>query len=78
MGLKYIYSNIKVFISQLICILVKMTLTFEQVGIFSCGFHCCTEENKLCHSNHVFFSSLGKLQKRCFEIKAGFQTNDGE
>ena len=38
MGLKTIYSNIKFFIFQLICILAKMVLTFERVGIFSCGF----------------------------------------
>ena len=38
MGLKTIYSNIKFFIFQLICILAKMVITFETVGIFSCGF----------------------------------------
>ena len=37
-GLKIIYSNIKFFIFQLICILAKMVITFEPVGIFSCGF----------------------------------------
>ena len=48
MGLKTIYSNIKFFIFQLICILAKMVITFEPVGIFSCGFRCCTQENKSC------------------------------
>ena len=38
MGLKTIYSNIKFFIFQLICILAKMVITFEPVGIFSCVF----------------------------------------
>ena len=33
-GLKTIYSNIKFFIFQLICILAKMVITFEPVGIF--------------------------------------------
>ena len=51
MGLKTIYSNIKFFIFQLICILAKMVITFEPVGIFSCGFRCCTQENKFCHLN---------------------------
>ena len=37
-GLKTFYSNIKVFIFQLIGILAKMVITFEPVGIFSCGF----------------------------------------
>ena len=48
-GLKTIYKNIKFFIFQLICILAKMVITFEPVGIFSCGFRCCTQENKFCH-----------------------------
>ena len=38
MGLKTIYSNIKFFIFQLICILAKMVITSEPVGIFPCGF----------------------------------------
>ena len=41
-GLKTFYSNIKFFIVQLICILAKMVITFESVGIFSCCFRCCT------------------------------------
>ena len=61
MGLKTIYSNIKFFIFQQICILAKMVITFEPVGIFSCGFRCCTQENKFCHLNHVFYSTLGTL-----------------
>ena len=60
-GLKTIYSNIKFFIFQLICILAKMFITFEPVGIFSCGFRCCTQENKFCHLNHVLYSTLGTL-----------------
>ena len=48
-GLKTIYNNIKFFIFQLICILTKMVITFEPVGFFSCGFQCCTQENKFCH-----------------------------
>ena len=58
MGLKTVYSNIKFFIFQLICILAKMVITFEPVGIFSCGFRCCTQDNKFCHLNHVFYSTL--------------------
>ena len=38
MGLKTIYSNIKFFIFQLICILAKMVITFELVGIFFMQF----------------------------------------
>ena len=38
MGLKTIYSNIKFFIFQLICILAKMVITFEPVGIFFMRF----------------------------------------
>ena len=61
-GLKTIYSNIKFFVFQLICILAKMVITFEPVGIFSCGFRCCTQENKFCHLNHVLYSMLGTLE----------------
>ena len=60
-GLKTIYSNIKFFIFQLICIVAKMVITFEPVGFFSCGFRCCTQENKFCHLNHVLYSTLGTL-----------------
>ena len=60
-GLKTIYSNIRFFIFQLICILAKMVITFEPVGIFSCGFRCYTQENKFCHLNHVLYSTLGTL-----------------
>ena len=38
MGLKTIYSNIKFFIFQLICILAKMVITFEPVGNFFMRF----------------------------------------
>ena len=48
-GLKTIYSNIKFFIFQVFCILAKMVITFKPVGIFSCGFRCCTQGSKLCH-----------------------------
>ena len=34
MGLKSIYRNNKFFIFRLICILAKMTITFEPVGVF--------------------------------------------
>ena len=37
-GLKSIYSNIKFFIFQLICILAKMVITFEPVGFFFMRF----------------------------------------
>ena len=37
-GLKTIYSNIKFFIFQLICILAKMVITFELVGFFHAVF----------------------------------------
>ena len=60
-GLKTIYSNIKFFIFQLICILAKMVITFEPVGMFSCSFRCRTQENKFCHLNHVLYSMLGTL-----------------
>ena len=60
-GLKTIYNNIKCFIFQLICILAKMVVTFEPVGMFSCSFRYCTQENKLCHLNHALFSMLGTL-----------------
>ena len=33
----------------------------EPVGIFSCDFRCCTQENKFCHSNYVLHSTLGTL-----------------
>ena len=59
MGLKTIYSNMKFFIFQLICILAKMVITFEPVGIFSCGFRCCIQENivglETIYSNMKFF-----------------------
>ena len=54
-GLKTIYSNVKFFIFQLICIVAKMVITFAPVGIFSCGFRCCTQENKFYHLNQSFF-----------------------
>ena len=38
MGLKTIYSNIRFFIYQLICILAKMVITFEPVGFFFMQF----------------------------------------
>ena len=60
-GLKTIYGNIKLFKFQLICILAKMVITFEPVGMFSCGFQCCTQENKFCHLNHDLYSTLGTL-----------------
>ena len=60
-GLKTIYSNIKFFIFQLICILAKLVITFEPVGIFPCSFRCCTQEDKFCHLNHVLYSMLGTL-----------------
>ena len=60
-GLKTIYSNIKFFILQLICILAKMVITFEPVGNFSCRFRCCIQENKFCHLHHVLYSTLGTL-----------------
>ena len=60
-GLKTIYSNIKLFIFQLICILAKMVITIEPAGIFSCGFRCCAQENKFYHLNHVLYSTLGTL-----------------
>ena len=60
-GLKIIYSNIKFFIFQLICILAKMVITFEPVEIFSGGFRCCTQDKKFCHLNHVLYFMLGTL-----------------
>ena len=60
-GFKTIYSNIKFIIFQLICILAKMVITFEPVGIFSYGFRCCFQENIFCHLNHVLYSTLGTL-----------------
>ena len=58
-GLKTIYSNVKFFIFQLICIVAKMVITFAPVGIFSCGFRCCTQENKFYHLNQSFFLRWG-------------------
>ena len=57
-GLKTIYSNTKFFIFQLICILAKMVITFEPVGFF---FHAVFDAvlQKICHLNHVFYSTLG-------------------
>ena len=60
-GFKTIYSNIKFFILQLICILATIVITFEQDGIFSCAFQCCTQENKFCRLNYVCYSMLGTL-----------------
>ena len=65
---KTIYSNIKCFIFQLICILAKMVITFNPIGIFSCGYRCCTQENKFCHLNPVFHSTLWTLFKFQTEI----------
>ena len=45
-ALKTIYSNIKFFHISTHFILAEMVITFEPVGIFSCGFRCCTQENK--------------------------------
>ena len=60
-GLKTVYSYIPFFIFQLICIMTKMVVTFEQAGTYSCGFRSCTQDNKFCYLNHVFYSTLGTL-----------------
>ena len=56
MGLKTIYSNIKFFIFQLMCILAKKVITFGHVGMFHAVFDAV-----LCHLNHVFYSTPGAL-----------------
>ena len=58
-GLKTIFSYITFFLFQLICILAKMVVTSEPARTYSCGFRSCTQENKFCHSNHVFYSQWG-------------------
>ena len=65
-GLKTIYSNIIFFfffffLFHLICILTQMVITFEPVGIFSCSFRFCAQENTFCHLSHVVYSALGIL-----------------
>ena len=39
----------------------ETSVTFELLGIFGCGFHCCAQENELYHFIYVSFSILGSL-----------------
>ena len=71
LGLKTTYSNFKVFIFQLICILAKMIITFESVGIFSCGFRCCTQENKFCHLSTLPYGTKAQRLRRSVNFIIG-------
>ena len=39
----------------------ETSVTFEPLGIFLCSFHCCAQENELCHFVYVSLSTLGSL-----------------
>ena len=39
----------------------ETSVTFEPLGIFLCGFHCCAQENELYHFIYVSLSTLGSL-----------------
>ena len=37
----------------------ETSVTFEPLGFFLCGFHCCAQENELYHFMYVSLSTLG-------------------
>ena len=37
----------------------ETSVTFEPLGIFLCGFHCCAQENELYHFISGSLSTLG-------------------
>ena len=39
----------------------ETSVTFEPLGIFLCGFHCCAQENELYHFIYGSLSTLGSL-----------------
>ena len=39
----------------------ETSVTFEPLGIFLCGFHCCGQENELYHFIYGSLSTLGSL-----------------
>ena len=39
----------------------ETSVTFERLGIFLHGFHCCAQENELYHFIYVPLSTLGSL-----------------
>ena len=39
----------------------ETSVTFEPLGIFLFGFHCCSQENELYHFIYVSLSTLGSL-----------------
>ena len=39
----------------------ETSVTFEPLGIFLCGFHCCAQENELYHFIYGSLSTLGFL-----------------
>ena len=39
----------------------ETSVTFEPLGIFLCGFHCCAQENELYHFIYGSLSILGSL-----------------
>ena len=39
----------------------ETSVTFEPLGIFLCGFHCCAQENELYHFIYGSFTTLGSL-----------------
>ena len=40
---------------------IETSVTFEPLGIFLCGFHCCAQKNELYHFIYVSLSTLGSL-----------------
>ena len=50
----------------------ETSITFEPLGIFWCGFHCCAQENELYHFIYVSLSALGSLK---FLSNKHFKTN---
>ena len=39
----------------------ETSVTFEPLGIFLCGFHCCAHANELYHFIYGSLSTLGSL-----------------
>ena len=42
----------------------EISITFEPLEIFWCGFHCNAQENELYHFIYVSSSTLGSLKKK--------------
>ena len=39
----------------------ETSVTFEPLGFFLCGFHCCAQKNELYHVIYVSLSTFGFL-----------------